>query len=156
MERADSIAETQTEIRAEFELFDEWRDRIEHIVELGKSLPPLGDEHKISANKVQGCQSQVWMIATVDPATGRLCVRADSDAFIVKGLIALLLRLYDDRPPAEILANPPTVLEEIGLAKHLTPGRSNGLWAMNKRIRELAAVAEAAARDRAAAAPAHA
>ena len=89
------------------------------------------------------------MIAPVDPATGRLHVEADSDAFIVKGLIALLLRLYADRLPAEILANPPTVLEEIGLAKHLTPGRSNGLWAMNKRIQELAAAAEASARGHA-------
>jgi cysteine desulfuration protein SufE len=143
MDRTETIAEAQAEIREEFELFDEWRDRIEHIVELGKSLPPLADEHKTPANKVQGCQSQVWMKAAVDPASGRLQVEADSDAFIVKGLIVLLLRLYADRLPTEILANPPTVLEEIGLAKHLTPGRSNGLWAMNKRIQELAAAAAA-------------
>jgi cysteine desulfuration protein SufE len=146
MEQTASIAEAQTEIREEFELFDEWRDRIEHILELGKSLPPLADQHKTPANKVMGCQSQVWMIGDVDPATGRMKLQADSDAYIVKGLIALLLRLYTDRPPAEILANPPTVLEEIGLAKHLTPGRSNGLWSMIKRIRDLAAQAELAQR----------
>jgi cysteine desulfuration protein SufE len=83
------------------------------------------------------------MVAHLDPATGRLGLRADSDAFIVKGLISLLLRLYAGRAPDEILANPPKVLEEIGLARHLTPGRSNGLWSMVKRIRELAALAEA-------------
>jgi cysteine desulfuration protein SufE len=143
-----SIAAAQAEIREEFELFDDWRERIEHIVELGKELPPLPEEHRTDANRVSGCQSRVWMIAPVDPASGRLRLRADSDAFIVKGLISLLLRLYADRLPAEILANPPKVLEEIGLARHLTPGRSNGLWSMVKRIRELAALAEARARAR--------
>ncbi|MFO1067274.1 MAG: SufE family protein [Geminicoccaceae bacterium] len=138
-----TVAEAADELREEFALFDEWRDKIEHIVELGKALPPLPEEHKIPANKVSGCQSQVWLIAPADPATGRLALRADSDAIIVKGLIAILLRLYADRLPDEILANPPTVLEEIGLGQHLTPGRSNGLWSMNKRIRELAAEARA-------------
>lgn len=141
MEREETIAEAAAAIREEFELFDEWRDRIEHIVELGKSLPPLAAEHKTPQNKVSGCQSQVWMIAPLDPASGRLRLAADSDAFIVKGLIALLLRLYADRTPREILENPPRVLEEIGLANHLTPGRSNGLWSMVKRTRELAAMA---------------
>lgn len=144
MERTDTVAEAQEELRQEFALFDDWRERIEHILELGKELPPLEAEYKTHDNKVHGCQSQVWMVGPVDPATGRLQLRGDSDAYIVKGLITLLLRLYADRLPAEILANPPAVLEEIGLAKQLTPGRSNGLWAMNKRIQELAARAEAA------------
>jgi cysteine desulfuration protein SufE len=143
MAQRPSIAEAADEIREEFALFDDWRERIEHIVELGKGLPPLAEEHRIDANRVSGCQSRVWMIAPVDAASGRLGLRADSDAFIVKGLISLLLRLYADRLPGEILANPPTVLEEIGLTRHLTPGRSNGLWSMVKRIRELAALAEA-------------
>lgn len=145
MEPDETIAEAAAAIREEFELFDEWRDRIEHIVELGKSLPPLAAEHKIPQHKVSGCQSQVWMIARLDPASGRLRLAADSDAFIVKGLIALLLRLYGDRTPREILDNPPAVLEEIGLARQLTPGRSNGLWSMVKRIRELATAAATAA-----------
>lgn len=143
MQRTDTIAEAQDELRQEFALFDDWRERIEHILELGKELPPLEAALKTPENKVHGCQSQVWMVGPADPETGRLRLRADSDAFIVKGLITLLLRLYADRLPAEILASPPTVLEEIGLAKQLTPGRSNGLWAMNKRIQELAARAEA-------------
>jgi cysteine desulfuration protein SufE len=143
MKRTPTVAEAEAELRQEFELFDDWRQRIEHIMELGKELPALEAEHKTPANKVSGCQSQVWMIGPVDAASGRMHLRADSDAYIVKGLIALLLRLYADRLPAEILANPPKVLEEIGLAKHLTPGRSNGLWSMVKRIRDLAAKAEA-------------
>ena len=143
MQAPETIAEAAQSIREEFALFDDWRERIEHIVELGKSLPPLPPEHKTPQNKVSGCQSQVWMIAPLDPATGRLRLAADSDAFIVKGLIALLLRLYADRTPREILENPPVVLDEIGLSKHLTPGRSNGLWSMVKRIRELAARAAA-------------
>ena len=143
MQPTDTIAGAQEELRQEFALFDDWRERIEHILELGKELPPLAEELKTAETRVHGCQSQVWMVGPVDPATGRLQLRADSDAYIVKGLIVLLLRLYGDRLPADILANPPTVLEEIGLGKHLTPGRSNGLWAMNKRIQELAAKAAA-------------
>ena len=98
----------------------------------------MPDAEKIEANKVRGCQSQVWMAADLDPATGLLRIRADSDAFIVKGLIAILLRLYADRTPQDILDSPPKVFDEVGLGKHLTPGRSNGLWSMIARIRQLA------------------
>ena len=98
----------------------------------------LRDDERVDANKVRGCQSQVWMVAELDRSTGRVAIRADSDAFIVRGLIALLLRLYANRPPEEILANPPTVFEEIGLGAHLSPTRANGLHAMIKRIRQLA------------------
>ena len=141
MQQAPTIREEQAAIAEEFELLDDWRDRIEYVLELGKQLPPIGAEHQIDANKVRGCQSQVWMVAHVDPEADRLRIEADSDAFIVKGLIALLLRLYSDRPPAEILQNPPKVFEEIGLGAHLSAGRANGLHAMVGRIRHLAAAA---------------
>ena len=138
-----TIAEAEAEIAEEFALFDEPREKYEYIIDLGKRLPPLPEEHRTPANKVSGCQSQVWLVAEPVPATGRLRLLADSDAVIVKGLIALLMRLYSDRPPAEILATPPRVFEAVGLGKLLTPGRSNGLYSMVKRIRELAAAAEA-------------
>ena len=128
------------ELEEEFALFDDWRDKVEHLIELGKELPPLPDTSKTEGNKVRGCQSQVWLVAELDEGEGVLRLRADSDAVLVKGLIALLLRLYDGLEPVEILAHPPDVLERIGLAKLLTPGRNNGLYSMVARIR---AVAEA-------------
>jgi cysteine desulfuration protein SufE len=132
------IAAEAQALEEEFALFDDWRDKVEYLIELGKDLPPLPEPLKTEANKVRGCQSQVWLVAEFDPATARLHLRADSDAILVKGLISLLLRLYDRRTPAEVLANPPKVLERIGLAKFLTPGRANGLYAMVGRIRALA------------------
>jgi cysteine desulfuration protein SufE len=144
MAETATIAEAEDLIAEEFALFDEPREKYEYIIDLGKRLPPLPDAQKTAANKVSGCQSQVWMVGELDPASGRLRLLADSDAVIVKGLIALLMRLYSDRPPAEILATPPSVFEKVGLGKLLTPGRSNGLYSMVKRIRELAAAAEAA------------
>jgi cysteine desulfuration protein SufE len=138
MSQAATIAEEQQLIAEDFELFDDWREKIEYVLDLGRALDPLPEEERIEANKVRGCQSQVWMVAGLDEATGRVAIRADSDAFIVRGLIALLLRLYADRPAEEILANPPTVFEEIGLGAHLSPTRANGLHAMIKRIRQLA------------------
>jgi cysteine desulfuration protein SufE len=141
MEQAASIAEEQRLIAEDFELFDDWRERIEYVLDLGRDLEPFPEPHRTDANKVKGCQSQVWMIAETDPASGRMRIHADSDAFIVKGLIALLLRLYSNRPAAEILDNPPAVFEEIGLGAHLSPTRANGLHAMIKRIRQLATAA---------------
>ena len=138
MKQATTIAQEQEEIAAEFELLDDWRDKIDYVLDLGRQLPPIPEEHRTEANKVRGCQSQVWMVAELDEGTGRVAIRADSDAFIVRGLIALLLRLYANRPPEEILTNPPTVFEEIGLGAHLSPTRANGLHAMIKRIRQLA------------------
>jgi len=141
MTQAATIAEEQTAIAEDFELFDDWREKIEYVLELGKKLAPFPEEHRIDDNKVRGCQSQVWIIADTDGSSGVLRIQADSDAFIVKGLIALLLRLYADRKPAEILANPPTVFDEIGLGKHLSPTRANGLYAMIKRIHQIATAA---------------
>lgn len=138
MEQAPTIADEQALIAEDFELFDDWRERIEYVLDLGKQLEPLPQADYADQNKVKGCQSQVWMVAELDQASGRLSLRADSDAFIVKGLIALLLRLYANRRPQEILDNPPRVFEEIGLGAHLSPTRANGLHAMIKRIHQLA------------------
>jgi cysteine desulfuration protein SufE len=136
---AATIPDRQQELEDEFALFDDWRDKIEYVMDLGRTLPPFPEESRTEANRVHGCQSQVWMDAQIDPATGRLRLVADSDAIIVKGLIGLLLRLYDDRSPREIVDNPPEVFERIGLGRHLTPTRANGLYEMIRRVRELAA-----------------
>ena len=138
MTQAPTIREEQRLIAEDFELFDDWREKIEYVLDLGRNLAPFPEQHRTEANKVKGCQSQVWMIAALDPASGRMQIAADSDAFIVRGLIALLLRLYANRPPQEILDNPPEVFNEIGLGAHLSPTRANGLHAMIKRLRQLA------------------
>ncbi|GBD42821.1 Cysteine desulfuration protein SufE [bacterium HR40] len=134
------IREEEARIREEFALFDDPRGRLEYIIELGKGLPPLEESARTEANRVRGCQSQVWLVADYDPASDRLSFRADSDALIVRGLIALLLRLYSGRHPAEIASHEPEVFEDIGLSRLLTPGRQNGLWSMIRRIREIASV----------------
>lgn len=139
-----TIAEAAEQIAADFALFDEYRDKIEYILDRGRHLPPFPESERVDTNLVPGCQSRVWLVARRDPATGRIRFSADSDAFIVKGLIALLLQLYDDRTPEEILANPPKVLDEVGLTLFLTPGRSNGLASMIARIQ---AAARALARE---------
>lgn len=132
-----TVAEAAATLEEEFALLEDWRDKVELLIDLGKELPPLPEALKTEASRVRGCQSQVWLVAEPE-AGGRLHLRADSDAVLVKGLISLLLRLYDRRTPKEILANPPDVLERIGLSKLLTPGRSNGLYAMVGRIRGIA------------------
>ena len=124
----------------EFGFFDDARERIEHIVELGRALEPIREAAKTEANRVRGCQSQVWMEARFDGDQQRLGLTADSDAIIVKGLITLVLRLYANRPPQEILDNPPDVFERIGLGKMLTPGRANGLYSMVNRVHEFARI----------------
>jgi cysteine desulfuration protein SufE len=133
-----TIADAARGLEEEFALFDDWRDKVEYVIDLGKSLPALPEPLKTEANKVRGCQSQVWLVAELDPSRGRLRLRADSDAVLTRGLVALLLELYDRRTPEEVLANPPAVLEEIGLARFLTPGRAGGLHAMVARVRALA------------------
>jgi len=138
MSQAATIAEEQQLIAEDFSLFDDWREKIEYVLDLGRALDGLAEEERTEANKVRGCQSQVWMVAALDPNSGLVAIRADSDAFIVRGLIGLLLRLYANRPAEEILANPPAVFEEIGLGAHLSATRANGLHAMIKRIRQLA------------------
>jgi len=125
---ATSADAEQAAIAEEFSFFSDWTERYQYLIDLGRKLPPFPEEQKTEAHKVQGCQSQVWLVAEGDRA--RLQFRAISDSAIVSGLIALLLRVYSGRPAQEILDTQPRFVEAIGLAKHLSPTRSNGLAAM--------------------------
>ncbi|MGO4713911.1 SufE family protein [Bradyrhizobium sp. 2TAF24] len=130
---------TIDEIKDNFALLDEWDDRYRYVIELGRSLAPMSEQDHSAENKVQGCASQVWLARTVqaDAAGGtRLHYVGDSDAHIVRGLIAILLALYSDQPAKAILETDAVALfEELGLREHLTPQRSNGFRAMVERIR---------------------
>lgn len=123
-----------------FEYLDDWEERYRYLIDLGKKLTPLADEHKTAGNKVHGCMSQVWFIHEVDggaPAT--ITFTADSDAFIVRGLIAVLLTMYSGKTPAEILgADIDAVFAKLGLANHLSINRRNGFFSMVERIQLIA------------------
>lgn len=126
-------------LQSDFELLDDWEDRYRYIIELGRGLAPLPDALRTQATKVRGCASQVWLSSAVRPAENGSPVLhfvGDSDAHIVRGLIAILFALYQDKPAREILAiEPQTVFATLGLKEHLTPQRSNGLASMVERIR---------------------
>ena len=133
---------TIDEIRENFSLLDEWDDRYRYVIELGRTLAPMPEEEHSAANKVQGCTSQVWLSRKLDRVGNgepRLHYLGDSDAHIVRGLIAILLTLYSDRTPKEILAtDAAAIFDEFGFREHLTPQRSNGLRSMIERIRSYA------------------
>lgn len=131
-----TIEDAEQSIIEEFGFFDSWTERYEYIVELGRQLPGLPEAHRIDAYKVPGCQSQVWFVARCE--AGRIHFEADSDAMIVRGLIALLLRVYSGRCPEEILATPPEFFDKIELGSHLSGSRANGLHAMVRRIQQYA------------------
>jgi cysteine desulfuration protein SufE len=135
------------EILENFEFLDEWEDRYRYLIELGRTLEPLPPEAHNAANKVQGCASQVWLETKITgEAEGEpvLHFRGDSDAHIVRGLVALTLALYSDRPANEIVATEAApIFDRLGFAQHLTPQRSNGLRSMVERIRAEAAAAQA-------------
>lgn len=136
-----TIAQAQQEVVDEFALFGDWQDRYEHLIELGKDLPMIAPEKKTEENIVRGCQSRVWLNADVSTAldgTKLLHFTADSDAMITKGLVALLVRVLNDRPPQEILDTPLTFIDTIGLREHLSPNRSNGLSAMMDQMKRYA------------------
>lgn len=127
------------ELADEFDLLGDWEERYRHIIDLGKSLAPLSDEERSEVNKVRGCASQVWLVAEPS-AEGRLVFRGDSDAHIVRGLIAILLQLYSGRAPADMLAfDAKAGMARLGLAGALSAQRSNGLFSMVERIRREAA-----------------
>ena len=130
---------TIDDIRENFALLDEWDDRYRYVIELGRTLEPMPDEDHSTANKVQGCASQVWLTRTIDRSNSKepaLNFRGDSDAHIVRGLIAILLTLQSGKSARDILASDPiAVFDELGFREHLTPQRSNGLRAMVERIR---------------------
>ncbi len=135
-----SDIETELEdLAAEFDLLGDWEERYRHVIDLGRQLAPLDQAEHSEANKVRGCASQVWLV-TERGDDGRLSFRGDSDAHIVRGLIAILLRLYSARTPRDILAfDAKAGFESLGLAGALSTQRSNGLFSMVERIRRDAA-----------------
>jgi len=131
---------TFEDVRETFDLLDDWEDRYRYIIDLGRELEPLADDEKTEATKVRGCTSQVWVVSKLDGDPRRVRLRGDSDAHIVKGLIAVLLMLYSGKTPEEILEiDAKATLEGLGLQDHLSPMRTNGLYSMVERIRSIAA-----------------
>lgn len=133
----DTIASREEEIVEEFALFDEWLDKYEHIIELGKTVGEIDPEYRVDAYKVKGCQSQVWL--QPDARDGLVFFKADSDAAITKGLAALMVRVLSGQPAASIAAAPLGFLDAIGLREHLSPTRANGLASMVKQMKLYAA-----------------
>jgi len=129
------------EIRESFAFFDDWEDRYKFIIDLGRGIPPMAEALKIDANIVRGCQSQVWIDHRLED--GRLYFTLDSDAMIVRGLIAIVLSAFDGRTPDAILAyDIDGLFRDLDLLRHLSPTRGNGLVALVRRIREIATAAE--------------
>ncbi len=132
-----SIADAERELVEEFALFDNWIDRYQYIIDLGRQLPAFPEREKTEEHKIRGCQSQVWLVTSGQG--DRLEFQAISDSAIVSGLIAILMRIYSGRPARDILAASPAFIQAIGLDQHLSPTRSNGLHAMLGAIRQAAA-----------------
>jgi cysteine desulfuration protein SufE len=132
-----SAAQAQQDIAEEFAFFGDWTERYQYLIDLGKQLPAFRDDWKTEEYRVHGCQSMVWLVPSGDAS--RMHFDATSDSAIVSGLIALVLRVYSDRPAAEIVATEPAFIQQIGLAKHLSPTRSNGLAAMLVKLKAYAA-----------------
>lgn len=140
------MTQTFEDLRETFDLLDDWEDRYAYVIDLGRELEPLEDEEKTDATKVRGCSSQVWMVSRLDGDPPVVTLRGDSDAHIVKGLIAILLMLYSGKTPEEILKiDAKAILGDLGLEAHLSPMRTNGLHSMVERIRAIAADYAAAA-----------
>jgi cysteine desulfuration protein SufE len=139
MELLQDMAEKRIEdLKADFELLDDWEDRYRHVIELGKELLPLDEAAHINTNKVRGCASQVWLVSNVSGAENNptLHFSGDSDALIVKGLVAIAFIIFSDRTARDILAtDAAAILRDLGLDEHLTPQRSNGFASMIERIR---------------------
>ena len=138
-----SVSEQADQLREDFAFLGDWEARFTHLIDLGKALPPLEPAEYNDANKVRGCSSQVWLVPTPSAtAPGAIHLRGASDAAIVAGLVAVIVHLFSDQQPADILAfDAPAFFKEIGVADALTPQRSNGLASMIARIRSLAAAA---------------
>jgi cysteine desulfuration protein SufE len=128
-----TINEIQDQIIEEFELFDDWNDKYEYIIDMGKKLAPLPEEYKTDSNKIKGCQSNVWLQANKEG--GKVQFLADSDAVIVKGLVSMLIRVLSDRTPSEIVNTDLYFIDKIGMTKHLAQTRSNGLLSMVKQMK---------------------
>lgn len=132
-----SLQDIENEIVDGFSIFDDWLDKYEYIIELGKSLEEYPEDRKTDDKLVKGCQSRVWIDFKVED--GKIFFNADSDAIITKGIISLLVRIYSGRTPQEILSSDFSVVEKIGLKENLSPTRANGLVSMIQMIREIAA-----------------
>lgn len=132
-----TINQIQNEIIEEFSSLDDWMDRYQLLIDMGNDLPPLAEAHKTPNNIIEGCQSRVWITATTQPE-GVMHFQADSDALIVKGIIALLLRIFNGQKDADILNADLYFVPKVGLQEHLSPTRANGLVAMIQRIKLLA------------------
>lgn len=131
-----TINEIQDEIIEEFEVFDDWMDKYQFLIDTGNSLEPLDEQYKQPQYLIEGCQSRVWLHA--DFTGGKVVLQAESDTVIVKGIVTLLVRVLSDRTPQEILDTDLYFIERIGLKEHLSPTRSNGLVSMVKQIRNYA------------------
>ncbi|MFY9308185.1 MAG: SufE family protein [Bacteroidia bacterium] len=128
-----TIEETEQEIVDEFELFDDWMQKYEHLIELGKSLPIIDSKHKTEDKLIKGCQAQVWLHSELKD--GKIVYTADSDAIITKGMVALMVRVLSNHTPDEILNAKLDFVDTIGLKQHLSPTRSNGLVSMIKQMK---------------------
>ena len=134
-----TLLETENEIISEFSMFDDWLDKYEYIIDLGKSLDSFPESSKTDEQLIKGCQSRVWLDWKTED--GKLYFQADSDAIITRGIISLLIRIYSGRTPEEILASDFSVVEKIGLKQNLSPTRANGLLSMIDTIRSAAEAA---------------
>jgi len=137
-----TVNERQKNLVQEFSKFKSWEERYKHVIDLGKTLPELPKEYYDDKYLVKGCQSRVWLHAQKMP-TGEVELIADSDAMIVKGLVAILLSVYSKAKPDEILSSPPTFITELGFQSHLSPSRANGLMSMVRQIMLYAAALKA-------------
>ena len=135
-----TLKEQQEQIIDDFSMFDEWLDKYEYLIELGKSLEGLPEDKKTEDNLIKGCQSRVWL--DCEAREGRIYFAADSDAIITRGIIALLIKVYSGHTPAEILADDFSFIEALGLKENLSPTRANGLVSMIATLREKAAANE--------------
>ena len=131
-----TISEEQENIIEEFSFFEDWMDKYQYLIDIGRKLPKMPEEYLRDEFKLKGCQSQVWFVGEANE--NRLVFRASSDAAIVAGLIAILLRIYSNRTPTEILSVKPSFIADIGLEEHLSPTRKNGLGAMLQSIKQRA------------------
>ncbi|WP_373519746.1 SufE family protein [Pricia sp.] len=128
-----NIKEIQQEIVEEFSMFDDWMERYEYMIELGKSLPLIDGKYKTDDNIIKGCQSRVWVHAELED--DKLLFTADSDAIITKGIIAILIRAFSNQKPQDIIDSDTEFIDEIGLKEHLSPNRANGLVSMIKQLK---------------------
>ncbi|WP_374001825.1 SufE family protein [Bdellovibrio bacteriovorus] len=129
-----SIQDKQNKVIADFSAISQWEDRYKKIIDLGKRLPEMPESLKTEQNMVKGCQSQVWLSASLNEQ-GQMILQGDSDALIVKGLVGLVLSVYSEVTPAEVLATPPEFLKALGFEGNLSPSRANGLHSMLKQIK---------------------